>query len=113
MKNSVLVCDSCTPIYSGLLCDSYNCTADAPEKQCNSLGTCVSGACECNDESILDDLGSCRILKCDAVNGECPGGIITCWPGWSDPLCTSYNCADDQQNPCGGLGSCTASGCVC
>eukprot|EP01133_Synstelium_polycarpum_P009825 gene9825-11475_t len=82
---------------------------------CSGHGSCVNGACVCND-GWETPASNCSVKMCAdptcSGHGSCVQGACVCNDGWETPQsnCSVKMCADPT---CSGHGSCVNGACVC
>ena len=100
---------------------------DACEIECNNLGVCVDGTCDCTNTTTNLNHGFwgqyCTEVGCPGASGfECNDRSASsgfselcsrdtlecaCVPGFNGIACEDFYCGLDEDPPCNGHGTCT------
>ncbi|KAK2836289.1 hypothetical protein Q7C36_014158 [Tachysurus vachellii] len=105
--------DSCRDVKTGLMCSGRGtCVCGACLCDQSNLGTIYGKFCEKDDFSCPNDRG----LMCGG-HGECVSGECSCQPGWTGESCacplSAESCTSANGLMCSGQGKCVCGKCVC
>ena len=97
-------------------CAGVPCPSTPGGGECNGLGTCECGQCQCSSSNFTGvDCGCDVNAPCDppCINGDCNCGICECLPTWSGPLCDCSTLDCPGGGNCNGNGACVCGSCNC